>query len=187
MSVNENIPKQAGRCSGRRTHVAACTRLAKHLGPNSWGRTPCPSTRRIPKQTESRSGLCPHTFGSWSWALFQGTHTMSVAQTQAQRSREVFLAADTGLSPHTLSLRTFGEMSGAAYHVRRLDTCPNKAGRRSGRRTQVCYRTRVAKNVCRNSAERISCPSTNRSHQTSRELSWTTDSVFLLAFALLKT
>ena len=46
-------------------------------------------------------------------------------------------------------------MSGAAYHVRRLDTCANKAGRRSGRRTQVCYRTRVARNVCRNSAERI--------------------------------
>ena len=28
-------PKQSGRCSGRRTHVAACTQLAKHLVPNS--------------------------------------------------------------------------------------------------------------------------------------------------------
>ena len=132
------------------------------------------------------TGLCPHTFGSWSWVLFPGTHTMYVAQTQAQRSREVFLAADTGLSPHTLSLRTFGQMSGAAYHVRRLDTCANKAGRRSGRRTQVCYRTRVAKNVCRDSAESISCPSTSRSRQTTRELSWTMDSVFLLVFSLQK-
>ena len=54
---------------------------------------------------------------------------MSVAQTQAQRSREMFWAVDTGLSPHTLSLKILGKIAGDAYHVRRLDTCPNKAGR----------------------------------------------------------
>ena len=48
--------QKAGRCSGRRTQVAPCTRLAKHLGPNSRGRTPCLSTRRMPKQAGRRSG-----------------------------------------------------------------------------------------------------------------------------------
>ena len=53
---------------------------------------------------------------------------MSVAQTQAQRSREMYLAVDTGLSPHTLTLSTLGPIAEDAYHVRQPDAYQNKQG-----------------------------------------------------------
>ena len=54
---------------------------------------------------------------------------MSVAQTQAKRSREIFWAVEAGMSPLTPALKTLGKSAGDAYHVRRLDACPNRAGR----------------------------------------------------------
>ena len=90
------------------------------------------------------------------------THTMFVNQTHTKTNRETFWATDTGLSPHTLTLKTLGQIAGDVYHARRLDACANKEGRRSGRRIHVCSRTRLATDVC-------FCPQ-DKHGQTSRKI-----------------
>ena len=77
--MNHRLPReQAFRTFQRRTSYAYLTiglaefadehrsltahLLAKHLGPNCRGRIPCPSIRRIPKQTRIRSGRRAHVW-----------------------------------------------------------------------------------------------------------------------------
>ena len=50
---------------------------------------------------------------------------MSVAQKASLKKQGDFVVEDTGLSPHTPTLKTLGKIAGDAYHARRLDDCPN--------------------------------------------------------------
>ena len=137
----------------------------------SVAQTQAPSSREMFRTVDTC--LSPHTLtlktlGQTSWALFLRMHRMFVKpDAYPQTSREMFWATDTGLSRQTLSLQDLGQIAEDAYHVRRLDACPIRAGRFPedayhvrqpdayqnkqgdvlGERTQVASCTRLAKQL----------------------------------------